>query len=254
MPPDFPLGPRRTTFPARVVAGSTVDVSEPAAEPLDARAATAPRARPRAPFGRPRFAVIPVAGSISNLPPNMDPRQYPEPAAELASLRELAGTLADAGVDLIALEMMQDIPHGSLAMQAALETGLPVWLGVSCRRAAGGSGLESFDYPGLDFATALDGLIPMGPEVVNVMHCTVESVLPAIRLIRERWAGPIGVYPEIGWFEAPQWHFDDDETPERFAAQALEWVQHGARLVGGCCGTSPEHIQALAAALGRPAA
>ena len=63
LPPDFPRGPRLTTFPARVVAGSTVEESEFAAETPGARAFAAARARLRAPFGRPRFAVIPVAGS-----------------------------------------------------------------------------------------------------------------------------------------------------------------------------------------------
>jgi methionine synthase I (cobalamin-dependent) len=38
-------------------------------------------------------------------------------------------------------------------------------------------------------------------------------------------------------------------TPERFARQALEWVRGGAQIVGGCCGTGPEHIRALRQAL-----
>jgi S-methylmethionine-dependent homocysteine/selenocysteine methylase len=187
---------------------------------------------------------VAIAGSMSNLPPNMDPRGYPEPDRELAALRELAATLADNGVDLIALEMMEDTRHAARAMQAALETGLPVWLGVSCRRSGNGR-LVSFDFPDTDFTEPLDVLIPMGPTVVNVMHSEIAAVLPAIELVRERWQGPIGVYPEVGYFTAPQWNVDPGATPEKFVAHARDWVRHGARLVGGCCGTSPEHIQAL---------
>ena len=77
---------------------------------------------------------VAIAGSISNLPPAMEAANYPPPDEELHALRELATLLADCGVDLIALEMLQDTRHAARAMEAALATGLPVWLGVSCRR------------------------------------------------------------------------------------------------------------------------
>ena len=80
---------------------------------------------------------VAVAGSLSNLPPNFNADDYPPPDVELAGLREQAAILADSGADLIALEMMQDTRHAARAMEAALETGLPVWLGVSCRRRPG---------------------------------------------------------------------------------------------------------------------
>lgn len=192
---------------------------------------------------------VAIAGSISNLPPNMNPRDYPDPVTELKALRELAATLADGGVDLIALEMMEDTRHAARAMQAALETGLPVWLGVSCRQLPGSSGLVSFDIPDMDFVEPLDTLIPMGPAAVNIMHSEMQAVRPAMELIQERWQGPIGVYPEVGYFTAPEWNFDPAATPDKFAAHARDWVRQGARLIGGCCGTSPEHILALHRAL-----
>ena len=193
---------------------------------------------------------VAIAGSISNLPPGMDAANYPDPEEELAGLGELAKILADSGVDLIALEMMQDTRHAARAMEAALETGLPVWLGVSCRQRAGGTGLVSFDLPGVDFARPLDTLIPMGPSVVNIMHSDIGATREAIAMVRERWSGPIGVYPEVGEFVAPNWTFDSDATPERLVEHARSWVDRGALLVGGCCGTTPAHIAALAAAFG----
>ena len=197
---------------------------------------------------------VAIAGSISNLPPGMQPMNYPLAEAELASLRELADLLADCGVDLIALEMMQDTHHAVRAMEAALATGLPVWLGVSCRRHPDGDGLVSFDLPGMDFARPLDALIPMGPDVVNIMHCELDAVAPGIAMVRERWQGPLGVYPETGEFNSPHWTFDPDSTPERLVEHARDWVAQGALLIGGCCGTSPEHIEALNQAFRPPAA
>ena len=193
---------------------------------------------------------IAIAGSVSNLPPGMNPSNYPDADDEAAGLRELAKILADSGVDLIALEMMQDTRHAVRAMEAALETGLPVWLGLSCRQRASGEGLTSFDLPGMDFAGPLDALVPMGPTVVNIMHSDIGVTREAITMVRERWPGPIGVYPEVGEFVPPNWTFDTDATPERLVEHARSWVDHGALLVGGCCGTTPAHIAALAAAFG----
>ena len=184
---------------------------------------------------------VAIAGSLSNLPPDMDVDNYPPPERERADLFELAKTLADAGVDLIALEMIQDTNHGPRAMAAALDTGLPVWLGVSAR--LDGLRLVAFDHPDVDFATVLDTLIPMGPDVVNIMHTEIAAVAPAIASVRERWRGPIGVYPEIPHVTTPRWR--TEISPSQLVAKARSWVDQGARLIGGCCGTTPAHIAAL---------
>ena len=197
---------------------------------------------------------VAIAGSLSNLPPGMLARNYPLAEAELAGLRELGAILADNGADLIALEMMQDTRHAAWAMEAALATGLPVWLGVSCRRRPDGGGLVGFDLPDVAFATVLDTLIPMGPDAVNIMHCELDVVAPAMDMVAERWRGPVGVYPEVGDFNPPEWVFDPDSTPEGFVQQARDWAARGALLIGGCCGTTPEHIQALHEAFNAPSA
>ena len=61
-----------------------------------------------------------------------DPRFLPTPEEELHNYQEVAQTLAKSGVDLILMEMMTDIDRSSLAISAAVETGLPVWIGTSC--------------------------------------------------------------------------------------------------------------------------
>ena len=66
-----------------------------------------------------------------------------------------------------------------------------------------------------------------------------------------------GVYPHIGRFDPPSWKFEffpqfaQTETwpPERFAGAVRDWHERGARIVGGCCGTTPDHIRALKGAL-----
>jgi len=191
---------------------------------------------------------VAIAGSISTEPPRFDRDAFLSPEKELEAYREAAGLLADAGVDLIALEMINDTSHSVRAMQAALETKLPVWLGVGCKKRQDGE-IVSFDHADLEFATMLDTLIPMGPTVVNVMHSEIGAIPEAIELVRQRWPGPIGVYPESGYFTQPNWNFVDVIAPADLVTEALGWVAAGVRLLGGCCGTGPDHIKALREAM-----
>ena len=191
---------------------------------------------------------VTIAGSISSEPPGFDRDAFLSADKELASYRESAGLLADAGVDLIALEMIIETTHAAFAMQAALETGLPVWLGVGCQKRDDGK-IVSFDHPDIEFVTILDALIPMRPTVVNIMHSPIDAIPEAIELVQQRWDGPIGVYPESGYFTQPHWNFVEVIPPEDLVTEARKWVEAGVRLLGGCCGTGPEHIKALHAAL-----
>ena len=187
---------------------------------------------------------VAIAGSMSCLPPRFDPDSYPARALEREAYRELAALLADCGVDIIALEMLQDVEHGSLALSAALETGLPVWLGVSARRRDGR--LVAYDYPERRLEPVLEDLVSLGPTVVNVMHTPIDAVGAALDAVKRHWAGPLGAYPELG-SDYPE----NAPSPEALVDCALECVGRGARLIGGCCGSGPEHIAALTAARAR---
>ena len=76
------------------------------------------------------------------------------------------------------------------------------------------------------------------------MHSPVAAIEPALREVRARWPGRLGAYPEIG-DGTP--HAPHSVSPDGLAAQARDWLASGAQIVGGCCGTTPEHIRALAA-------
>ena len=159
--------------------------------------------------------------------------------------RELADILYEGGVDLIVLETMMDDVHSPLAMEAALETGLPVWLGVSCSEHPESGDVVSFSRQEISFDVPLDALIPMGPAMVNIMHSEIHTIPRAIEMVRARWKGHLGVYPESGYFEKPNWSFVDAISPADLVEEARGWLDSGVKMLGGCCGTGPEHITAL---------
>jgi S-methylmethionine-dependent homocysteine/selenocysteine methylase len=213
--------------------------------------AAALRARAAAAGGRP----VAVAGSMSVFSPIvMHGRE--DPAAmdgfpTLADYREQAGLLAEAGVDLIALELMESPGYGRAALQAAAETGLPVWLGVSAvRREDGTLGADPGLGEGGGFAELVSELADPALAAITVMHAKPDVVVEAMGVIAARFAGPIGVYAESGDWAAPDWVFDG-LTPDQYLQEAIAWADHGAQLIGGCCGIGPEHIKVLSDRLPR---
>ena len=185
-----------------------------------------------------------VAGSISTFPAGNDLARVPKEKEARANYREQAETLAEAGVDLIALEMLEDLAQASYAVEATVATGLPVSAGFSVKRGDDG-GLVL--WSGENTLTEALETVPLsGVSLVTVMHTLVEDTPDALGEVVERWSGPVGAYPHAGRFEMPNWIFIDQISPEEFAREAVGWHALGARVVGGCCGIGPDPIRALA--------
>ena len=162
---------------------------------------------------------------------------------------EQARLLADAGVDLIALEMISALDHGEPALEAARSVGLPIWLGMSAERTADGR-LECWQGHGLLFDDLVQGLAAPDLAALMVMHTDVADIDDALEAVFRHWDGPVGVYPHVGAFVPPSWQFDERFTPADLVVHSRRWVERGVRIVGGCCGLGPSYIEALAAEFG----
>lgn len=80
-----------------------------------------------------------IAGSISMFSARHDNALQPPEAHARATYREQAEVLIEAGIDLIALEMLRDVEQATYAVEAATTTGLLVWAGLNCKRRADGT-------------------------------------------------------------------------------------------------------------------
>ena len=195
-----------------------------------------------------------VAGSISTMQPvfagdDRTDRSRRWTAAEVRErYRRKAGTLAEAGVDLLVMEMMRDTDVSVWATEAAMETGLPVWVGCSFEPGPDG-GLVGWGRPECAMDDVVAALAATGPDLMAVMHTAVGDTGPALAAVRSRYAGPLGAYPESGRFAMPDWVFVDVIGVDELLAATRTWIAQGATVVGGCCGVSPEHIAGLAAGL-----
>lgn len=190
-----------------------------------------------------------VAGSISTMRPvgkGTDQRDLDVDLAAIPwadNLREVADTLAEAGADLLLLEMISDIDYGMLALEAARDTGLPLWVGLSAKRQDGR--LVSYRDDGPSFRELADHWTRQPVQAVGIMHTAVPEIDEALDLLLARTDLPVMAYPEAGYFRSPNWTFVE-VGPEGFAEAATGWAGRGARILGGCCGLGPDHIAALA--------
>jgi len=234
----------RTTPRAVAAAGSrgSKGAEAGAESPSDAdaltRAAVLLCVEARAHAGTSRETLI--AGSIAPLEDCYAPERAPETAVAEREHAEQAARLADAGVDLILAETMGTAREAVAAARGAARTGLPLLVSFICGKGAALLGGEPL-------ADAVRAVEAAGADAVLV-NCTSVDAMPALLDTLSRTTSlPIGCYPNAGLpdLASGTWRFDSAMTPERFARAGLAWVQAGAQIVGGCCGTGPSHIRAL---------
>lgn len=190
-----------------------------------------------------------VAGSMSTMRPmqlgtdrNNLAIEWPEAEARKLFAMKAQG-LKDAGVDLIMMEMMRDTSYAVWACEAALATGLPVWIGIAVEKRNDGL-LTGFGRSDQLLSEIVPALAALKSDVISIMHSSPEDTGPAIDILKKSWSGPIGTYPESGYFKSPEWVFTEI-TPADLVNAATAWQQNGATIFGGCCGIGPDHIRAL---------
>jgi S-methylmethionine-dependent homocysteine/selenocysteine methylase len=198
-----------------------------------------------------RGKPVVVAGSVSTMRPvepgsdrTLKEKEWTEPEARELFRRKVEN-LASAGVDLLMMEMMRDVDYSVFATEAAIATGLPVWVGISVERRADGL-LSGFGREDQLLEDVAKRLAATHPAVMNIMHTSSNDTDEALDILRKYWDGPMGVYPECGYFKSPDWQFVDVIPPRDLVAKSREWQAQGAGIFGGCCGIGPEHIAALA--------
>ncbi len=180
-----------------------------------------------------------VAGGISYWAwtgPWVDPEEL------LASAGEQAAIMADAGADLLMLEMMVDIERMLVTLQAAQATGLPVWVGLSCKPNEAGTMCL---YQGDTLADALDALAPRNVPLVNIMHTEVDYIDACLDVVADHWAGPVGVYAHSARWVDNVCYYDQTVSPSEYAASAKGWLSRDVQVIGSCCGLGADHIAAL---------
>jgi S-methylmethionine-dependent homocysteine/selenocysteine methylase len=185
-----------------------------------------------------------IAGSIAPLDDCYLPTFETSPEVALAEHQAQAGNLAAAGVDLIMVETMPTAAAAEIALRAAVETSRPATVGFVCAMPDRGEAVRLLSGETLKDAVAR--VSPLAPVAIFVNCAAPPVITAALRELRELTTLPIGAYANVGHVDDERgWSPDRGITGERYTEHVAEWITLGARVVGGCCGTHPEHTAAL---------
>ena len=168
---------------------------------------------------------------------------------ELQSIfSEQASVLADAGADGLVIETMTDVEEAKVALEAAKQTGLPV---VVCMVFDSGKDLDR-TMMGTTPEQAAGQLEAAGADAIGA-NCGqgIAGTVEVCRRFRAATGLPIWIKPNAGIPEVVDGRIIYKTTPEEFARHAPELVDAGVDFLGGCCGTTPEFIAAIADAIRR---
>jgi homocysteine S-methyltransferase len=155
--------------------------------------------------------------------------------------------LAEAGPDVFAVETIPSfVEAGALARALERVPEIPAWVSFSCRdggHVCDGTPIQE----AVEIVAAAPSVIAVGVNCTSPLH--VERLVETISATDK----PVVCYPNRGSFWDPMrkaWT-DPPRQDARPPLRPLAWREAGASLIGGCCGTTPEDIAAIAAALGR---
>jgi homocysteine S-methyltransferase len=186
-----------------------------------------------------------VAGSVGPLGIRIEPLGKTSFEEARAAFREQIAALAEGGVDLLILETFGYVEELHQAMLAARDVNpkLPVVASVTVDE-------ESNCLDGSDPETFAAKLADWGADVIGC-NCSIGPVamLDAIERVRAVTTMPLAAQPNAGMPRSVEGRNIYLCSPEYMASYAKKFVAAGVRLVGGCCGTTPEHIRMMKSAL-----
>jgi len=154
-----------------------------------------------------------------------------------------ARAIAAGGADGIVIETMMDLGEAKAALRAVKDhTSLPVAVTMTFEKKARGY----FTMMGLAPDRAVSALEQAGADIVGA-NCGagIDQMVEVAREMRRETSLPIWCKPNAGLPELVNGLTVYREPPEAMASKLKDLMEAGARIIGGCCGTSPAHIRAL---------
>ena len=189
-----------------------------------------------------------ISGSCGPCGQLLKPYGEAEHDAVYESFREQAKYLADSGVDAICVETMTDLTEAVLAVKAARDVAphLPIMATMTFDPTRRGF----FTVMGVDVPTAATGLRDAGADVVG-SNCGngIDNMVEIASAFRECTDPPLIIQSNAGLPKTKAGRLFYDETPEFMAQRVPRLLEIGVSVIGGCCGTTPDHIRAMRTAV-----
>jgi S-methylmethionine-dependent homocysteine/selenocysteine methylase len=171
---------------------------------------------------------------------------------ERAFLADVLEALSEEPPDLFLVETLTSIPTDLRfpSFEQLLASGLPLWLAYRrCTQGTCDVHGHVLESDAERFHQALAVFAELGVSALLINCLPIDSARGMIANLRQATELPLGIYPNLGQYLDPGWEFDPNVSPRDYAAHARAWRDEGAQIIGGCCGVTPDHIAAVAAAV-----
>jgi homocysteine S-methyltransferase len=186
-----------------------------------------------------------VAGSVGPLGKRMEPYGELSPDEVFKAFRDQIDALVEGGVDLILLETFADVGEAEQAIAAArsVKPDMPVFASMTID-------LSGRLLTGMSVEDAFKRIAATKVDVLG-LNCSVgpQPMLAAVKKIAGSFDIPLIIQPNAGLPKEVDGRMIYMSTPEYFAQYAKYFMQEGVEIVGGCCGTTPDHIKAMSRTL-----
>ena len=179
-----------------------------------------------------------IAGAMTTLDWCFRPDMAPSAEDMRAEYRETIQAFKEGGADLMLFETFNSTKEARTALEAARDLGIPAWVGFVCDWK--GKLLNGETMP-----EVAKGLAGAEPDVLLFNCAPVPDITLALGELSRHYHDPTGGYAHVGRFDPPDWMFTDEYPPDQYVVAGRGWTGLGAQVIGGCCGTTPMHIEAL---------
>ena len=185
-----------------------------------------------------------VSASVGPTGKLIAPYGKTKPDEVYASFVNQIGALLAAGPDMICVETMTDLQEAVLAVQAArsLSAEIPIMATMTFDETPRGF----FTIMGVSIEKAAKGLEAAGATIVG-SNCGngIEKMITIAGAFKEHTSLPVAIQANAGLPFVQDGQTTYPETPAFMAEKSLKLLEIGVQVIGGCCGTTPEHIRAL---------
>ena len=181
---------------------------------------------------------VAVAAAVTTLEWCFRPDLAPSDTQARTEYREIFEVVKDARADLVLLETVNSIHEAVTALKVAKEVGLPFWVSFVPTE-------KGNLFTGETLKKAAAAMEKGGAEAMLLNCAPPDDISAGMKQLASATKLPIGAYAHIGRFDPPEWLFTEEYPPSKYMAESAAWKKMGATILGGCCGTTPEHIRQL---------
>ena len=185
-----------------------------------------------------------ISGSCGPSGEMLEPYGNVEEETMYNSFKEQISAMINVGVDLICIETMTDLQEIILAVKAAKSVSLrtPVMATMTFDKVPKGF----YTIMGVNIEKTVEGLTEAGADIIgsNCGH-GIDDMIEIAKQFKTISSKPIVIQSNAGLPENKGNELVYRESPSYFAEKTIELIEAGVSIIGGCCGTTPEHIGAI---------